>query len=69
MAICKPLRDIPPQGVEIVAIRWRWPGYRWTYEDYRPDQLHSGGVEVQRLVLFSETHASAGAGAGAGAGA
>ena len=34
---------------EPVAVRWRHPQYRWTYEDYKPGQFYGPRVEVQRL--------------------
>jgi len=37
-----------------VAIRWRWPGYKWTYEDYSPDFSKSGSVESQILYIKNE---------------
>jgi len=32
-----------------IAVRWRWPGYRWVYEDYKPDQFYSPRVEKELL--------------------
>jgi len=38
-----------------VAVRWRYPGYRWVYEDYKPDQFYSGRAEVQQLTTAPKT--------------
>ena len=42
-------RSEPEPESEPVAVRWRYPGCRWSYDDYTPGAYYGPMVEIQKL--------------------